>query len=418
MVFVNSESQVKTLVRERMTGSGLGVDVPLLVTAAALLMAGLITVASTSWGVSFMMSSDNSVWHYFALQCLWAVIGLAFLVALYRVDYHILLQVKWLVVFLAGGTVVALLAVLFLKGDSTTRVGLLGFSVQPSEVAKFVTVIYLAVWLVSKRDLLHDMRLGLVPYASLIAIFSGLIVIEPDYSAAATVVLLGVMMFYFGGGDMRNVGLASVVILAGGIFLAVVIRPQRIEDYINGWRNIREANLHIREALSAMSSGGLFGVGAGASRFKYFSLPAAHTDSVFAVIGEELGFVGALVVVGLFVLLIWRGYQVALKAKDDFGLLLAAGITSWIALETLINVMTILQILPFAGNALPFFSYGGSNLVLTLAGVGLLLNISRQRDNPRRVEASNEVPDLRRRDGRRDLSGSRGGAGAQHPGAG
>jgi cell division protein FtsW len=408
---------MKSMLQERMTNSNLGVDVPLLVTIAALLVAGLITVATTSWGVSFVMSSDNSVWYYFVLQCMWAVIGLVFMGFLFWMDYHIFLRVKWLVVFLAGGTVIALFAVLALKGDSTTRVGLLGFSVQPSEIAKFVTIIYLAVWLVSKRDLLHDMRLGLIPYASLIALFSGLIVIEPDYSAAVTVVLLGAMMFYFGGGDIRNVGLASVVIIAGGIILAVVFRPQRIEEYISGWRNIREANLHIREALSAISSGGIFGVGAGASRFKYFSLPAAHTDSVFAVIAEEFGFVGALVVLGLFGIFVWRGYQVALKAKDEFGLLLAAGLTSWIALEALINVMTILQILPFAGNALPFFSYGGSNLVLTLGAMGLLLNISRQRDNPRRGEAGYAIPSVRRRDGGRDLPGTGGGSGASFPSA-
>jgi cell division protein FtsW len=378
---------MKSFSQERMTGSGLGVDVPLLVTVAALLVAGLITVASTSWGVSFVVSKTSSVWYYFVLQCIWTVIGLVFMAFLFWIDYHVFLRIKWLVVALALGTGIALLGVLLMKGDSATRVGLIGFSVQPSEIAKLVTILYLAVWLVSKRDLLHDMRLGLIPYASLIALFAGLIAIEPDYSAAVTVVLLGAMMFYFGGGDIRNVGLASVVILAGGIFFAVIFRPQRIEEYISGWRNIREANLHIREALSAISSGGLFGVGAGASRFKYFSLPAAHTDSVFAVIAEELGFVGALVVLALFGMLAWRGYQVAMKASDDFGLLLAAGLTSWISLEALINILTILQVLPFAGNALPFFSYGGSNIVLTLGAMGLLLNISRQRGNARRVEA-------------------------------
>ncbi len=243
---------------------------------------------------------------------------------------------------------------------------MLGNSVQPSELAKFVTVIYLAVWLVSKADVLHDMKLGLIPYAALIALFSGLIAIEPDYSAAVTVVLLGIAMFYFGGGKIQNVVTGSLVIGVGGGLLAAVFRPQRIADYLAGWRNIREANLHIREALAAISSGGFFGVGAGASRFKYFSLPAAHTDSVFAVIGEELGFVGAVFVLGLFVLLVWRGFKIAMNARDELGLLLAAGLTTWVALEAVINILTILQVLPFAGNALPFFSYGGSNLVLTL----------------------------------------------------
>jgi cell division protein FtsW len=321
---------------------------------------------------------------------------------MYFLDYRVFLRAKGLVVLLALATVAALIAVLAMRGDSPIRVGLFGNSVQPSELAKLVTVIYLAVWLVSKAEVLHDWKLGLIPYASLIALFSGLIAIEPDYSAAVTVVLLGIAMFYFGGGKIQNVVTGSLVIGVGGVLLAVLFRPQRITDYLAGWRNIREANLHIREALSAISSGGLFGVGAGASRFKYFSLPAAHTDSVFAVIGEELGFIGTLVVLALFVLLVWRGYRIALHAPDELGLLMAAGITTWVALEAAINILTILQVLPFAGNALPFFSYGGSNLVLTLGAMGLLLSISRSRKDEG-AEAAGEDSHLRRGDGGRHL---------------
>jgi len=335
---------------------------------------------------------------------------------MYIIDYHIFLRVKGLVVLIALATVAALIAVVALKGESLTRVGLFGNSVQPSELAKFVTVIYLAVWLVSKADVLHDVKLGLIPYAALIALFSGLIAIEPDYSAAVTVVLLGIAMFYFGGGKIQNVITGSLVIGVGGGLLAAVFRPQRIADYLAGWRNIREANLHIREALSAISSGGIFGVGAGGSRFKYFSLPAAHTDSVFAVIGEELGFVGALVVLALFVLLVWRGFRIARNARDELGLLLAAGITTWIALEAAVNILTILQVLPFAGNALPFFSYGGSNLVLTLGAMGILLNISRTRKDDA-AEAVREDPTVRRGDGGRNLPRARDGAGAPAFGA-
>jgi cell division protein FtsW len=157
-------------------------------------------------------------------------------------------------------------------------------------------------------------------------------------------------------------------------------------------------------------------VGAGGSRFKYFSLPAAHTDSVFAVIGEELGFVGALVVLALFVLLVWRGFRIARNARDELGLLLAAGITTWIALEAAVNILTILQVLPFAGNALPFFSYGGSNLVLTLGAMGILLNISRTRKDDA-AEAVREDPTVRRGDGGRNLPRARDGAGAPAFGA-
>jgi cell division protein FtsW len=392
---------MKSLLRDRMTGADLGFDVILLLIVVALLSAGLITVASTSWGVSF--ANTNSVWDIFLHQLVWAVVGIVFMAAMYVIDYHIYLRAKWLVVLLALVTLAVLVVVVLLKGNNPTRVGLFGYSVQPSELAKFVTIIYLSVWLVSKADVMHDIKLGLIPYAALIALFAGLIVIEPDYSAAVTVTLLGFAMFYFGGGKIRDVILASLVIVVGGLLLAIVIRPQRIAEYLAGWRNIREANLQIREALSAMSSGGLFGVGAGASRFKYFSLPAAHTDSVFAVIAEEMGFVGAMVVVLLFVLLAWRGYRIAMHARDELGLLLAAGMTTWIALEAVINILTILQVLPFAGNALPFFSYGGSNLVLTLGAMGLLLNISRGRKEKDGSEAVSESAALRRGNGGRNL---------------
>jgi cell division protein FtsW len=392
---------MKSLLRDRMTGADLGFDVILLLIVVTLLSAGLITVASTSWGVSYTYS--DSVWSLFLRQLVWAVVGIVFMAVMYVIDYHIYLRAKGLVVVLALITLVALIAVVLLKGDSAIRVGLLGGSVQPSELAKFITIIYLAVWLVSKADVLHDLKLGLIPYAVLIALFSGLIVIEPDYSAAVTVTLLGFAMFYFGGGKIRDVVLASLVIVGGGLLLAVVLRPQRIAEYLAGWRNIREANLQIREALSAMSSGGLFGVGAGASRFKYFSLPAAHTDSVFAVIAEEMGFIGAMVVVALFILLAWRGYRIAMNARDELGLLLAAGMTTWVALEAVINILTILQVLPFAGNALPFFSYGGSNLVLTLGAMGLLLNISRGRKENDGSEAVGESAALRWGNGGRNL---------------
>jgi cell division protein FtsW len=409
---------MKPSLRDRMTGSDLGFDVPLLIIVVTLIAAGLITVASTSWGVSYTSSETHSVWDLFIRQLLFTIVGVLLMFVIYRfLDYRIFLRVKGLVVLVAILTVALLVTVLLLRGNSPIRVGLWGNSIQPSELAKLVTIIYLAVWLVSKAELLDDLRLGLIPYASLIALFSGLIAIEPDYSAAVTVVLLGFVMFYFGGGRMRNVLTGSLVILAGAILLAVVFRPQRIEEYLAGWRNIREANLHIREALSAISAGGLFGVGAGASRFKYFSLPAAHTDSVFAVIAEELGFVGALFVLSLFVLLTWRGFKVAEKATDPLGTLLAAGLTTWIALEAVINILTIMQVLPFAGNALPFFSYGGSNLVITLAAMGMLLNISRRRTDRGSLEAMHEGTSVRRRDGGWNLPRHRDGAGAPADGA-
>jgi len=388
------------LFRERMRGADLGFDHIMLLLVLALIILGLMTVASSSWGASYSLSPTHSVWYLFSRQLVWALIGLVMMAITFRIDYH-----RWQRWALPVGllTIVMLIAVVVVNWDSPVRRGLFNDSVQASEVAKFATVIYLGVWLVSKSQVLDNLSLGIVPYAVLIGAFAGLILMEPDISAAATVVILGMAMFFLGGGGYRNVALATVVMAAGGLVLALVIRPARIEEYLAGWRDIRESNLHIFEALSAISSGGLIGVGAGASRFKYFSLPAAHTDSVFAVVAEELGFVGAVVVLVLFALLIWRGYRIAVKAPDSLGLMFAAGMTTWIAVEALVNIMTILALLPFAGNALPFFSYGGSNLVMTMAAMGLVLNISRADHRRPQPEKVNAPTDQRWGDGRGHL---------------
>ncbi len=388
------------LFRERMRGADLGFDHIMLLLVLALIILGLMTVASSSWGASYSLSPTHSVWYLFSRQLVWGLIGLVMMAITFRIDYH-----RWQRWALPVGmlTVVMLIAVVVVNWDSPVRRGLFNDSVQASEVAKFATVIYLGVWLVSKSQVLDNLSLGIVPYAVLIGAFAGLILMEPDISAAATVVILGMAMFFLGGGGYRNVALATLVMAAGGLVLALVIRPARIEEYLAGWRDIRESNLHIFEALSAISSGGLIGVGAGASRFKYFSLPAAHTDSVFAVVAEELGFVGAVVVLVLFALLIWRGYRIAVKAPDSLGLMFAAGMTTWIAVEALVNIMTILALLPFAGNALPFFSYGGSNLVMTMAAMGLVLNVSRADHRRPQPEKANAPTDQRWGDGRGHL---------------
>lgn len=395
---------IKTGLGTRMRGSDIGFDPVYLLLVLTLLVFGLITVASSSWGASYELSPNHSVWNLFLRQLAWAAVGLLLLFVTFRLDYH-----RWQRWALPVGliTIVLLVGVVILNWNGPIRRGLFAESVQASEVAKFATVIYLGVWLVSKAKVLDSLSLGMIPYAVLIGLFAGLILLEPDLSAAATIVLIGMAMFFFGGGSYRNVTAATVTMVVGGVLVAMLIRPARIEQYLAGWKDIRESNLQLLEALSAISSGGLVGVGAGASKFKYFSLPAAHTDSVFAVISEELGFLGALVVLALFAVLVWRGYRIALRAPDSLGLIFAAGFTTWIAAEALINVLTILALLPLAGNPLPFFSYGGSNLVMTLAATGIVLNVSRTSHAQRKEEMTNAGADQRWRYGRGDLPRAR-----------
>ncbi len=385
----------------RMRGSDIGFDPVYLLLVLTLLVFGLIVDASSSWGASYELSPNQSIWYLFSHQLAWAALGLVLLFVTFRLDYH-----RWQRWAVPVGlvTVVLLIAVVVVNWNGSARRGLVQESIQGSEVAKFATVVYLGVWLVSKAKVLRNPSLGLIPFALLIGLFAGLILLEPDLSAAATIVIIGMAMFFFGGGSYRDVAVATVVMVAGGLLLAMLVRPARIEQYLAGWKDIREANLQVIEALSAVSRGGLLGVGPGAGEFKYFSLPAAHTDSVFAVISEELGFVGDLIVLALFAALSLRGFQIALRAPDSLGLLFAAGFTTWIAAEAVVNVLTILALLPLVGNPLPFFSYGGSNLVMTLAATGIVLNVSRTSHARGKEEMTHAGADQRWWNGRGDLS--------------
>jgi cell division protein FtsW len=247
-------------------------------------------------------------------------------------------------------------------------------------LAKLAVVIYLAVWMESKGERLSEWGYGFLPLMTIIGIVGGLILLQPDLSAVLTVASVALVMFYLAGARLSQ----SAVVTAGSAIVGYVLvrltntGRARWADYVAGLVNIEEASYHVQQSLQSFFSGGLIGRGLGASREKFGLLPAPHTDSIFAVIGEELGLIGALLVLLLFGLLLWRSFRVASQAPDRLGMLLAGGIAFWIGIEALINMSVLLGLLPFAGNALPFFSYGGSSLVTTLAGVGLLLNISRR----------------------------------------
>jgi cell division protein FtsW len=331
--------------------------------------------------------------------------GMAALAFYARLDYQ-KMRISVVAVGMLLITLIVLVLVLVFGIDRGLRAG----SYQPSELAKLVIIIYLAVWLASKKETLRDFWHGMAPFAVVVGLVAGLIVLQPDISAAATVLVIGGLMFFLAGADMLQLGGALVIAaLAGRIVIQFYATgQQRIEEYIAGLRDITEGSWHVLQATVAFVDGGIFGVGLGAGNGKFAYLPVPHTDSVFAVVGEELGLVGSLALVALFVMLSWRGMRIAAHADDTFGQLLAGGLTGWIALEVLINVGVILGVLPFAGNALPLISYGGSSLVVMLAAIGILLSVSRHDpdDRPDREKRANI--DLRRWNRRARLSGTGG----------
>ncbi len=345
----------------------------------------------------------------FKRQLVFLAIGLIVMVSLIFIDYHFWRKVA---VYVMGATIFLLVCVFIanevLNGASRT---LYRGSIQPSELAKLVTIIYLSVWLFARRQQLSNIKFGLIPLAVILGILGGLIVSQPDLSAMLMIFALGGLMFFLAGGEMRQIGILLVIALLVG-FLVVKVNPtgsRRIADYLGGLKDPTLGSDHVLWSFEAFVKGGWFGVGIGEAETKLIGLPVPPTDSIFAVVGEETGVFGAVCLVSLYGLLLWRGLAIARRAPDELGALLAAGLCLWIAMEAFINMAVMVNLLPFAGNALPFISSGGSNLVVSLAAIGIILNVSRlsarkKEENGRLLDA---VIDLRRWDRRRRVSSTR-----------
>lgn len=354
-----------------------GFDLPLLFVTAALIVFGLAMLYSASWDFS-RAAYDGDAMHMFNRQLMWLGLGLVAAVILAFFDYH-----RWrqLIVPAMAFTILLLIVVLVMSEIRfNARRNLFDGSVQPSEMAKLVSILYLAVWLYAKREMLKDITFGLIPLGVILGFVGGLIYQQPDLSAAVTVMMLGGLLFFLAGGDLKQIG--GLLVIAGFVAWLVVsvslTGQQRVTDFIAGIKDPLQASYHVRRSFEAIVNGGWFGVGLGKSLSKVTGLPVPPTDSVYAVVVEELGWFGGVGLIALYGALVWRGLVVARRAPDMLGTLLASGLVIWIGLEALINMAVMVGLLPFAGNALPFVSAGGSNLVTTLAAMGILFNISRQ----------------------------------------
>ncbi len=384
----------------------LSFDVGLLLIVASLLVIGLLMVYSASWDVSMTISdSQNSI---FLRQVIWVVLGVVGATVLSYFDYHH--YRKWVVpmMLVIIGLLFAVLIVREVRYNSARS--LFEGSIQPAEFAKLVSILYLSVWLTNKKDMLKDFKNYLLPLSFGIGFIVALILAQPDLSAGLTVLMLGIMLLFLAGGDWKHIAIVILVGLLGSIFLINVMPTGRLRfsQYLSGLENPTQSSYHIRRTYEAIIKGGIFGVGLGKANTKFTGLPLPHTDSIFAVLAEETGIIGSIIVIALYILLIWRGFKIARKAPDQLGSLLAFGLTSWIVIEALINVSVIVGLLPFAGNALPFISAGGSSMTATMAAIGIVMNVARQGTDIKASERSttSATVDLRRRDWRRSVSGA------------
>jgi cell division protein FtsW len=383
-----------------------GIDLILFAAMVALAIFGLLMVYSASTDYSVVVLGEYPT-YMFVRQVAWLILGSLMVIGLIFMDYHIW---KRFAVPLIVVTIISLILV-FVSNDlknGAVRTFMNG-SIQPSEFAKVATIIYLSVWLSIKKESLHVLGLGLIPLAVILGVISGLIVVQPDISAAITIVLLGVMLFFLADGDLKQIGLMMLIaaVCIGIVMLIIPTGQSRLATYLQFLHDPTQAQGQLRRSLGAVVNGKFFGVGLGRSNAKLTGLEVAPTDSIFAVLVEETGLMGAILLIGLYAVILWRGIRIANKAPDMLGSVMAAGLTFWMMIEAVINMGVIVGIFPMAGTALPFISAGGSNLLSFMAAMGILLNISRQSGQKVEVEERRSYSasvDWRGRDRRRRVS--------------
>ncbi len=350
-------------------------DYWLLLALGGLVVLGMLIVYSSTFDLGLQAKGDSL--YYIRRQFVALLLGFVGIFVIMQFDYHLLrrVSVPFLVVTLLG-----LIIVLFF-GEAIfgAKRGIFEGSYQPSEIAKLATFIYISHWLSSKGDRIKNVTYGLIPFSVITATVSALIVLQPDLSTAGLITLVSFTLFFVAGADWRQFALAGL--LGGAVFLILITTlphaAARVNEYKLTLQDPGQAGWQVQQALVALGRGGVFGVGLGESTQKFGPFPAAHTDGIFAILGEELGLVGTLLTIGLLGMLLWRGVVTARRARDSFGGLLALGITCWMGYQALINLAVITAVMPFTGIPLPFLSYGGSSLLFSLLGIGILLNISR-----------------------------------------
>lgn len=354
-------------------------DFILFFTVIALLSFGVIMVYSSSAVSAYVNFNDS--YYFFKRQIIWVTLGIIAMLFTLNIDYHVWRKLAAPILIVT----IVLLVLVLIPGLGKVVNGArrwLGFGslyLQPSEIAKLSMVLFSSASLARHQEKITSFVKGLVPQLLILLLVFGLILKEPDLGTALAIGgTIFVLLFTAGAklSHLSSLGFVGVI----GIVAAIIFEPYRLKRLLafsNPWADPLDTGYHIIQSLYALGSGGLFGVGLGRSREKFLYLPEPHTDFIFAILGEELGFIGTITVILLFFLFAWRGFKVSISAPDIYGSILAAGLTTMIVMQALMNIAVVTASMPVTGIPLPFISFGGSALIFTLAGVGILLNISR-----------------------------------------
>ena len=394
-------------------------DYSILLAVVALAAIGILMVYSSS-AMSAYIGPRNDTFAIVGPQIIWGSLGILTMVVVMRIDY------RWLRLVSVPGYFVALvlLALVFVPSlgrvvGGSARWLVLGPlpAVHPAEIAKLALIVYLAHWMANKGKAIGGFRSGTIPFFIIALPVIGLVYKEPDLGTTIVIALTAFTMFFVAGASLR----LFAVLIGGGVTAAMLVvtgalsgllkdyQLERIKTFMDPWADPLGTGFHTIQGLLALGLGGITGSGLGESKLAGgLYLPNAWNDYIFAIIGEEFGFVGAAIVIGLFVLLAYAGIRTALRAPDTFGALLAAGITAWLCYQAFINIGVVVALVPVTGITLPFISAGGNSLLVSFAAAGVLLSISRETRDPQPRGSSDDADDGRTEAGRTDATADRG----------
>ena len=357
-------------------------DYPIFITTIILVCFGIVMVFSSSFYMAQHSEKIQDSYYFLKTQSRWAVIGFIAMMLMANFDYWRLKKYANLALIISIGLLIAVLFFGVNINNARRWFNIAGVSIQPSEIAKFGLIVYLSASISKNKDRIKKPITGFGYYLFITGIMFVLIFMQPNLSTASSIVMLSMIILFVGGAKILHFGAIACAGIAGIVALLQRVDPndyrvKRYLTFLDPWADPLDDGFQVIQSLYALGSGGLFGMGLGKSRQKYLFLPYAETDFIFAIIGEELGFVGASLVIVLYLILIWRGIRIALTAPDLFGCLLASGITAAIGIQTVINIAVVTSSMPATGLPLPFISAGGSSLAFFMASIGVLLNISK-----------------------------------------
>lgn len=354
-------------------------DMLLIISTVCILIVGLIMVysASSIWADY----NFNDPFFFFKRQLFFAIIGIITMLFVMNVDYWTYRKWTKFIVFICFFFLIIVLipGVGLVRGGARSWLGVGAFSIQPSEFMKIAVIFFLAKYISENHKYVTTLKRGLFPTLGLVLVAFALIMLQPDLGTGAVMVLTSVVVIFIAGAQIKHFIVMGIFGLMGlvALILSAPYRLARITSFIDPWQDPLGSGFQIIQSLYAIGPGGFLGLGLGESRQKYFYLPEPQTDFIFAILAEELGFVGGAFVLCCFAILLWRGLRIALYAPDLYGTLLATGIIGMIAIQVMINIGVVIGLMPVTGITLPLISYGGSSLTLMLMSVGVLLNISR-----------------------------------------